>query len=325
MPRNSRIDIPGLLQHVIVRGIDRQAIFIDDQDRDTFVSRFSLLLKETATDCYAWAMLDNHFHLLIRPTSIKLSTFMRRLLTSYAVVFNLRHNRSGHLFQNRYKSIVCDEEPYLLELVRYIHLNPVRAHMINDLNALIDYPWCGHAELMGKASSNLLKSEEVLPLFSRTKKKAIQNYLHFMEDGLQNETTVPLSSGGKLTSINYNSTLDDDCCFDSRILGGGDFVESVLDGKLLPSSNFDLSFSDLSKRIAAYYEIASCDLSKPNKAQPIANAKAVICYIAIRYLQLKGVDIAPKLGYSSAAVSHATKRGKQILDEDNSLQKILRD
>ncbi|HOP40769.1 MAG TPA: transposase, partial [Geobacteraceae bacterium] len=133
MPRNARIDIPGLLQHVIVRGIEKRPVFVDDHDREEFLSRLSLLLKETSTDCFAWALLDSHFHLLLQPRIVKLAHFMRRLLTGYAVVFNLRHERAGHLFQNRYKSIVCDSDAYLLELVRYIHLNPVRAGIVAKL------------------------------------------------------------------------------------------------------------------------------------------------------------------------------------------------
>ena len=108
MPRQARLDIPGLLQHVIVRGIDRTNIFLDDDDRDRFVERFSNLLVETGTDCFAWALIPNHAHLLLRCNHFDLSRFMRRLLTGYAVMFNRRHSRTGHLFQNRYKSIVCE-------------------------------------------------------------------------------------------------------------------------------------------------------------------------------------------------------------------------
>jgi REP element-mobilizing transposase RayT len=144
MPRHARIDIPGLLHHVIVRGIEKRPVFLDDQDREEFLSRFTMLLAETKTDCYAWALLDTHFHLLLQPQTAKLSHFMRRLLTGYAVVFNLRHQRAGHLFQNRYKSIACDGDSYLLELVRYIHLNPLRAGIVDTLASLDDHPWCGH-------------------------------------------------------------------------------------------------------------------------------------------------------------------------------------
>lgn len=121
MLRHARIDIPGLLQHVIVRGIEKCPIFLDDQDRENFLSRLRVLLSESGTDCYAWALLVNHFHLLLQPKQRTLAEIMRRLLTGYAVAFNLRHHRAGHLFQNRYKSIVCDKDPYFLELMRYIH------------------------------------------------------------------------------------------------------------------------------------------------------------------------------------------------------------
>jgi putative transposase len=121
MPRTARLDIPGLLQHVIVRGIERRDIFMDDDDRRDFVQRFQFLLEQAGVDCLAWSLMSNHyFHLLVHPRQTTLAKFMRRLLTGYAVSFNLRHKRTGHLFQNRYKSIVCDEDSYLLELVRYI-------------------------------------------------------------------------------------------------------------------------------------------------------------------------------------------------------------
>ena len=149
MPRLSRIDIPGLLQHVIVRGIERRNIFNDDEDRQHFVDRFTSLCSETGVRCYAWALLSNHFHLLLMPTTTSLAVFMRRLLTGFAVSFNRRNRRSGHLFQNRYKSIVCEEEPYFLELVRYIHLNPLRAGIVSTLTELDEYRWTGHAILMG--------------------------------------------------------------------------------------------------------------------------------------------------------------------------------
>lgn len=120
MPRSARIDIPDLLQHVIVRGIEKRDIFLDDDDRLDFVTRLSALQESTGSKCLAWALIPNHFHLLLRTADVSLSRFMRRLLTGYAVTFNLRHHRSGHLFQNRYKSIVCDEDAYLLELIRWV-------------------------------------------------------------------------------------------------------------------------------------------------------------------------------------------------------------
>jgi putative transposase len=184
MPRKSRLDIPGLLQHVIVRGTDRSDIFLDDEDRQQFMDRFGSLLVETGTDCFAWALIPNHFHLLLRCNHSNLSSLIRRLLTGYAVTFNRRHARSGHLFQNRYKSIVCEEEPYLLELIRYIHLNPLRAGLVKDLEELAFYPWSGHAVLLGRKVLDGQTIDEILALFAKSKNKARRAYRQFLLDGV---------------------------------------------------------------------------------------------------------------------------------------------
>ncbi|WP_231717054.1 transposase [Desulfosarcina ovata] len=119
MPRQSQIDAPGALHHIIVRGIERRKIFLDDQDRNSFIERLGHIVEHTGTMCYAWALIPNHPHLLLRTGQAPIATVMRRLLTGHAVGFNKRHRRSGHLFQNRYKSILCQEDPCFLELVRY--------------------------------------------------------------------------------------------------------------------------------------------------------------------------------------------------------------
>ena len=136
MPRKTRIDAPGALHHIIIRGIERRKIFLDDFDRDNFLKRLGNVLSETATPCFAWALIPNHTHLLLRTGTTAIATVMRRLFTGYEVSVNRRHRRHGPLFQNRYKSIFCQEELYLLELVRYIHLNPLRAGLVAELTSL---------------------------------------------------------------------------------------------------------------------------------------------------------------------------------------------
>ena len=126
MPRIARLDTPGLLHHVMIRAIERRKIFNDDKDRKDFIERLSILLPETKTQCYAWSFLSNHAHFLLRSGPGGIAALMRRLLTGYAVSYNRRHKRHGQLFQNRYKSIVCQEDAYLQALVRYIHFHPVK-------------------------------------------------------------------------------------------------------------------------------------------------------------------------------------------------------
>jgi len=144
MPRKARIDAPGALHHIIVRGIERRKIFYDDTDRNNLIKRLDAVLTNTQTPCFAWAFLPNHAHFLFRTGGVGLSTVMRRLLTGYAVSFNHRHKRYSHLFQNRYKSIICQEDVYFKELVRYIHLNPVRAKLVSGIGELNRYKYCGH-------------------------------------------------------------------------------------------------------------------------------------------------------------------------------------
>ena len=110
MPRKARIDAPGALHHIIVRGIEKRQIFKDDKDRHQFIKRLDDVLTETETPVYAWALMPNHAHFLLKTGLTPIATIMRRLLTGYAGYFNRRHRRHGHLFQNRYKSILCQEE-----------------------------------------------------------------------------------------------------------------------------------------------------------------------------------------------------------------------
>ena len=123
------------------------------------------LAQGTGTSIYAFALMANHAHILLKSGEQGLSTFMRRLLSGYAQYFNRRHQRVGHLFQNRYKSIICQEEAYFEKLVAYIHLNPLRAGLVNTFEELASYSWSGHSVLMKKVHYNWLDRNYVLQFF----------------------------------------------------------------------------------------------------------------------------------------------------------------
>ena len=162
MPPGPRLDAPGVLHHGMVRGSERRAIFRDDRDRREFVTRLAAQAQAHAWAVYAWARLPNHAHLVVRTGGRALARTMGALLGGYAGAFNRRHRRSGHLFQNRYQSIAVEEEVYLLELTRYIHLNPLRAGVVQDLAAVERYPWTGHSVLLGKQGYPWQASDEIL-------------------------------------------------------------------------------------------------------------------------------------------------------------------
>ena len=127
------MDVPGALHHIMVRGINKLAIFEDDQDRARFLERLGQKVTEAHASVYAWTLMDTHAHILFKSGQAGISVVMRKLLTWYAQYYNRRHHRTGHLFENRYKSILCDEESYLIALVRYIHLNPVRTKVVKTI------------------------------------------------------------------------------------------------------------------------------------------------------------------------------------------------
>ena len=124
MPRKARLDAPGMLHHAMGRGIAGTELFQDDEDRNGFLFRIASQCEKGGLRVYAWALMSNHFHLLVGTGSQLLPVGMKKILTGYVGNYNRMHKRKGHLFQNRYKSIVCEDDPYLLELTRYIHLNP---------------------------------------------------------------------------------------------------------------------------------------------------------------------------------------------------------
>jgi putative transposase len=141
MPRGPRVDVPGGLYHVIGRGVERRPIFRTDGDRQDFLTRLATVAEEEDLRLFAFVLMGNHFHLVVRREGSSLGHAMKRVLTGYGVSFNLRHRRTGHLFENRYKAVLCQEDAYLVQLVRYVHLNPVRAKMVSDPG---DYPWSSH-------------------------------------------------------------------------------------------------------------------------------------------------------------------------------------
>ena len=234
MPRRARLDAPGTLHHVMVRGIDRRRIVNDVADRKNFVKRMGELAAGTKTTIYGWALLTNHAHILLRSSEIGLSGYMRRLLTGYAISYNRRHRRWGHLFQNRYKSIICDEDAYFTELVRYIHLNPLRAKLVKSLDKLDRYRWSGHGVLMGKVNNEWQDRDYVLKWFGQKEAEAKKAYRNYVKKGIDEGRRPELVGGGLIRSLGGWSAVKalrrsgDRELSDDRILGSGEFVERII-------------------------------------------------------------------------------------------------
>src|SRR3989304_1431421 len=196
MPRGPRLDAPGTLHHVMVRGIEGRPISREDSDRADFVRRLAVLAQDRDLTVYAWSLLPNHAHLLLRTGRIPLTRVMRSLLTGYAGTFNRRHKRTGHLFQNRYKSMGGEADAYLLELVRYIHLNPLRAGIVPSVKALDPYPWTGHSAILGQVERPWQAVGELLGIFAAKSGTARRRYRAFVGDGARPGRRPDLTGGG---------------------------------------------------------------------------------------------------------------------------------
>lgn len=322
MPRQPRINIPGEMYHVIARGIERSKIFCDNKDRKQFLQRMAILLEECEVVCYAWALLSNHFHLLVMPKKSSLTVFMHRLMTGYAVNFNIRHKRAGHLFQNRYKSILCQKESYFLELIRYIHLNPLRAGLVENLEELAKYPWCGHSTLLRNYKRSWQETKEIYLWFSPKRKIAMKKYLEFLEQGKNDDQNDLLQGGGLRRSAGGWHVLkvllrdNGKRQSDERILGDGEYVDGILRKvNQCTGRESDLTWSkkDLLSFIYKKFKMGDQDLEFQRRGNNASVARSVYAYLGKVRVGMKSVEIAAKLNVSESAVCKMARRGEMYL------------
>jgi putative transposase len=320
MPRQGRLDVPGLVHHVMARGIEGRDIFSNNADREEFLGRLAdIISSQGGPSLYAWTLMSNHFHMLVRPTESHLSTLMHRLMTGYAVNFNKHHKRIGHLFQNRYKSIVVDEDPYFMELVRYIHLNPMRTGIVSSVKALEKYPFSGHSVIMGKRAYPIQNVDEILSRFSSKRSVALQEYRDFVEAGIKQGAREDLRGGGLIRSAGGVVALlargpDSHESADERILGDGDFVESVLRAKGTVHDRNHASIDDILAEISERSGMAAKKILGQSRERVVSKAR---CEFFLRAHEEAGVSAA-ELGHMTGRTHVAVVRAlKRVRDEES--------
>lgn len=186
MARPLRIEFPGALYHVTARGDRQEAIFDDDRDRQVFLKILSEVVAQFDWRCHAYCLMTNHYHLMIETAAANLAKGMRQLNGLYTQWSNRRHQRSGHLFQGRYKAILVDWDGYFLELGRYVVLNPVRASVVKHPK---DWGWSSYGAMVGRAKSPAwLTTDVLLGEFGKSRSWARKKYQQFVEEGMGAET-----------------------------------------------------------------------------------------------------------------------------------------
>lgn len=265
--------------------------------------------------------MPNHFHLLIVRGPRPLAELMRRLMTGYAVGFNIRYKRSGHLFQNRYKSILCEKETYLLELAAYIHLNPLRAHIVKGLKELKEYPWCGHGALCSGKEDGIIDTGEILEHFGRNKLQARRAYEEFVSERVVRFKGGEYSGGGLLRSIGGITNLarkpGEREAFDDRILGSGGFVENIVKERDEEASLVRMTKEDVLREVERVTGVSKEDLLSAGKRSRIARARALYCYLRKTAGGVNGVALVKELKISSGAASYMAYKGKEIAKEEH--------
>lgn len=303
MPRGPRLDAPGCLHHVILRGIERCRIFHDDWDRRDLHARLSRILPEAGMRCFAWALMPNHVHLVLRTGPMPLARVMARINTGFARSFNQRHVRVGYLFQGRYKSILVAAETQLLALVRYVHLNPLRAGLVSSRAALARYPWSGHATLMGHHAAPFQDVQEILQRFDSATAEARRLLEEWMR--VEPDPEPPPAAGDRHVARHAR-------------IGEG------LPDERLPHRNRrrareprrvdpERRMRSLVARVCEAREVAVDELLAGVRIRPVADARAEIAYRACSELGLSGSAVARALGISKGALSHARVRGRVLV------------
>ncbi|MBN1823863.1 MAG: transposase [Endomicrobiales bacterium] len=328
MPRKGRISIEGGIYHVIQRGLERREIYKDDADREEFLRRLSEGLKETGHKCYGWVLMPNHFHLILKASARPLSDLMRKLLTGYALYFNKKNKRSGYLYQGRYKSVLCQEDNYLLELVRYVHLNALRAKIVRDMKALSKYKWSGHSVLMGENKADWQSTDEILGYFSQIKSKAIREYEEFVAEARGVPKREDLTGGGLIRSVGgWKEVMNlrrskEKWIADERILGDGDFVEEALrqaEEKIekrekLKKEGWDIN--RLVKKVCKMTGVNEKEIKRYSKRSKLSRARSLVAYFGSKELGISGAELARYFGITRSSISEAIVRGHSIANEN---------
>lgn len=308
MARRPRLFSPGLLYHVIVRGNQRQKTFLTEQDYKAYLERLSKYRKKFRVTVYAYCLMPNHVHLLLESSSDPLARFMQGVQQSYTQYFNRVHRKTGHLFQGRYKAIVCERDEYLLTLIRYIHLNPVRASLVRRPE---HYKWSGHRgylNLDGKGAE-VLDPSGVLGLFGGR-----GGYRRFVLDGLE--------EGHKEEYYEVE---------DQRFLGPEGFGEKMrkeVEGE--KGHRAKASLGDVLSRLAHRANIDVGILRSPDRGRRVSKVRTLLAYVLVRRMGFSVSEVATYMGRDpttlSVLISRLTDRmqsGQQIKKETDKFIDIV--
>lgn len=308
MPRKPRIEYSGAFYHVIVRGNQKQRIFKDRTDFQKYLLTLIVYKNRTGCRIFAYVLMNNHVHLLIESGDVPLSKIMQGINQTYTMYFNRRYRTVGHLFQGRYKAILCDKEAYLLGLLKYIHQNPLRAKLVERLD---HHPWSSHHAYTGKNNPlSLVETDQVLRMFSENKGRSRSKYREFMAE---KET---------LNKVSVYATVD------QRLKGDERFIEAVQQKSAQPVDREKkaraYTLAAIGRAVERQTDILLANLRSATKQERAMEGRRLLSVVAQAY-GYKGKEIAEYLRKDPAAVSgylrNAVEERKKVAAIEAALKK----
>lgn len=302
MARKARIHIPGGLYHVMLRGNGGQDIFFCPEDRYRLFILIQEGIERFGHRVHAFCLMGNHIHLAIQVSDIPLSRIMQNLSFRYTRWINSSYKRMGHLFQGRYKALLVDKDSYLLELARYIHLNPVRASLVDDP---AEYEWSGHRSYLGKEHIPWLTCDAVLAQLGSTVKEGREQYARFVMDALDEKHRPEFHQGGD----------------DSRVLGEDHFLQQVM--AQTDEVAVKISLDDLLALVAREFEIDLRDLCSVSRKRNLTEARGVAAWLVAETGQHTLAELARCMHRDPSALSlQAKKVRERAMNEAQFRQKL---
>lgn len=285
MPRPLRIHVPGAFHHVTLRGNHRQDIFFTAADREIFYDLLEEIIGRFGARLHAYCLMTNHVHLLIQVGDAPLGKSMLRIASRYARTLQRRFQTTGHLFERRYHTVLVDVDTYLLELLRYIHLNPVRAGMVECVD---DYPWSSHHSYLGSQTQPWVTTDFALRMFHVKRERAIAAYRCFIDE--RGSTASPLRD------CNPN---------DARVLGDDRFLARLLNDSWRPRSRKTLN--ELIDEACQRFSVTVQSLQSPSRQRQITRARAWIAYQAINLRIASLAQVARTFNRNEASLRESVK------------------
>jgi REP element-mobilizing transposase RayT len=319
MPRKPRLSIPGALHHIMAHGIEGRSIFCDNEDRQQFLALLSQEIARSGFKCYAWVLMDNHYHLLLRVNENPLSSMMRPLNSNYARWFRKKYHGRGYLFQDRFKSLVTQDQGYIEELVRYIHLNPVRSGICKSIAELDVFAWSGHAVIVGRQRNDFQNINDILHRFGHASKDAIREYRIFIGAGMDDTNNQEFVKYIRKNNADSKDRHEHRCW----VIGDPKFVKSALEHdrawrlQLALHCKNGWTVERVVGEVARQLKINTEDIFKRGKDNERSIFRKTVAALAHRSCGIPIIQIARYYGVGSSSISRMLEDGEEYARKRN--------